>query len=57
MRPYISKKINFQTFVDIMIEKTDVLRVYIDSKQFSMITFSMMGLPAIVNKLFAVLTS
>lgn len=55
MRPYIKKDLNFQMFIDILMDKVDLLRTNISLKDIVNIEYGLFGLPHIVVKLFSVL--
>lgn len=55
-KPYLNKKVNFQLYCDLMMQKNDKMRITLDEKQFGTIQFSTYGFPDLMIRLFAFLS-
>lgn len=56
LRPFMTKEVNFDLFLEMLTEKVDQQRVALQLKQFLDIEFSLYGLPLVIVEIMSFLT-
>jgi len=55
IKPFMDKEVNFKLYTDLLMEKTDLQRIFLDSQGLAKVQFQNFGIPEIVIRIFAFL--